>query len=149
MSCTDCKPVVYLLKYQHQSSADRWLFATFHPHLGACLLTCRKTLTNTQNAWKAWLTARREYSGPSVHMWPEPSRPLLDLGPPIFCLLPLNVLSMLPSVSPPQCKVGALFKPLLPLTHMQGSPSLLQHQPKSSSPQPVAKCNSINNGGML
>ncbi|XP_037832747.1 calcium channel, voltage-dependent, N type, alpha 1B subunit, a isoform X3 [Kryptolebias marmoratus] len=53
------------------------------------------------------------------------------------------------NTSGPQCKVGALFKPLLPLTHMQGSPSLLQPQPKSSSPQRVASSNSINNGGML
>uniref|UniRef100_A0A3P9H3E9 Voltage-dependent N-type calcium channel subunit alpha n=1 Tax=Oryzias latipes TaxID=8090 RepID=A0A3P9H3E9_ORYLA len=66
---------------------------------------------------------------------------------------------MLPSVSLPQCKVGALFKPLLPLTHMQGqnlpviisvdSPSMLQPRPK---PRPISQAptrpslGSFNNG---
>lgn len=89
--------------------------------------------------------------------------PLPDLDPAIFCLLPLNVFSMLPSVSPPQCKVGALFKPLLPLTHMQEKdlpmmfnsvepPSILQPQSKShakSQPQTRPSSNSLNNGGTL
>uniref|UniRef100_A0A4W6G325 Voltage-dependent N-type calcium channel subunit alpha n=1 Tax=Lates calcarifer TaxID=8187 RepID=A0A4W6G325_LATCA len=60
-----------------------------------------------------------------------------------------------------QCKVGALFKPLLPLTHMQEKdlpmmlnsvepPSMLQPQPKShakSQPQTRPSSNSLNNGG--
>ncbi|XP_040898083.1 voltage-dependent N-type calcium channel subunit alpha-1B-like isoform X3 [Toxotes jaculatrix] len=62
-----------------------------------------------------------------------------------------------------QCKVGALFKPLLPLTHMQEKglpmmlnsvepPSMLQSQPKSnakSQPQTRPSSNSLNNGGTL
>ncbi|XP_029294653.1 calcium channel, voltage-dependent, N type, alpha 1B subunit, a [Cottoperca gobio] len=62
-----------------------------------------------------------------------------------------------------QCKVGALFKPLLPLTHMQENdlpmmlnsvepPSMLQPQPKSnakSKPQTRPSSNSLNNGGTL
>ncbi|GAA6226504.1 voltage-dependent N-type calcium channel subunit alpha-1B isoform X2 [Lates japonicus] len=62
-----------------------------------------------------------------------------------------------------QCKVGALFKPLLPLTHMQEKdlpmmlnsvepPSMLQPQPKShakSQPQTRPNSNSLNNGGTL
>ncbi|XP_039659045.1 probable voltage-dependent N-type calcium channel subunit alpha-1B [Perca fluviatilis] len=62
-----------------------------------------------------------------------------------------------------QCKVGALFKPLLPLTHMQEKdlpmmlnsvepPSMLQPQPKShakSQPQTRPSSNSLNNGGTL
>lgn len=89
--------------------------------------------------------------------------PLSDLDPTIFCLLPLNVFSMLPSISPPQCKVGALFKPLLPLTHMQEKdlpmmlnsvepPSMLRPQPKShakSQPQTRPSSNSLNNGGTV
>uniref|UniRef100_A0A3P8T8B7 Voltage-dependent N-type calcium channel subunit alpha n=1 Tax=Amphiprion percula TaxID=161767 RepID=A0A3P8T8B7_AMPPE len=64
------------------------------------------------------------------------------------------------SIFPPQCKVGALFKPLLPLTHMQEKdlpmminsvepPSMLQPQPKShpkSQPQTRPSSNSLNNG---
>ncbi|XP_074527145.1 calcium channel, voltage-dependent, N type, alpha 1B subunit, a [Halichoeres trimaculatus] len=69
------------------------------------------------------------------------------------------------SASGSQCKVGALFKPLLPLTHMQEKdlpkmlnsvepPSMLQPQSKShakSQPQPQTRpsSNSLNNGGML
>ncbi|XP_028271025.1 calcium channel, voltage-dependent, N type, alpha 1B subunit, a [Parambassis ranga] len=67
------------------------------------------------------------------------------------------------SVSGSQCKVGALFKPLLPLTHMQEKdlpmmlnsvepPSMLQPQPKShgkSQPQTRPSSNSLNNGGTL
>ncbi|XP_031734152.1 voltage-dependent N-type calcium channel subunit alpha-1B-like isoform X1 [Anarrhichthys ocellatus] len=62
-----------------------------------------------------------------------------------------------------QCKGGALFKPLLPLTHMQEKdlpmmlnsvepPSMLQPQPKShakSQPQTRPSSNSLNNGGTL
>ncbi|KAM3868483.1 calcium channel, voltage-dependent, N type, alpha 1B subunit, a [Diretmus argenteus] len=62
-----------------------------------------------------------------------------------------------------QSKVGALFKPLLPLTHMQEKdlpmmlnsvepPSMLQPQPKShakSLPQTRPSSNSLNNGGTL
>ncbi|KAM8886134.1 calcium channel, voltage-dependent, N type, alpha 1B subunit, a isoform 15-T16 [Spinachia spinachia] len=62
-----------------------------------------------------------------------------------------------------QCKVGALFTPLLPLTHMQEkdlpmmsnsveSLSMLQPQPKShakSPPQTRPSSNSLNNGGTL
>ncbi|KAM7018612.1 calcium channel, voltage-dependent, N type, alpha 1B subunit, a [Tautogolabrus adspersus] len=62
-----------------------------------------------------------------------------------------------------QCKVGALFKPLLPLTHMQEKdlpmmlnsvepPSMLQPQSKShakSQPQTRPSSNSLNNGGTL
>ncbi|XP_037632759.1 calcium channel, voltage-dependent, N type, alpha 1B subunit, a isoform X5 [Sebastes umbrosus] len=62
-----------------------------------------------------------------------------------------------------QCKLGALFKPLLPLTHMQEKdlpmmlnsvepPSMLQPQPKShakSQPQTRPSSNSLNNGGTL
>uniref|UniRef100_A0A3Q3J762 Voltage-dependent N-type calcium channel subunit alpha n=1 Tax=Monopterus albus TaxID=43700 RepID=A0A3Q3J762_MONAL len=62
-----------------------------------------------------------------------------------------------------QCKVGALFKPLLPLTHMQEKdlpmmlnsvepPSMLQPQPKShakSQQQTRPSPNSLNNGGTL
>ncbi|XP_076021242.1 calcium channel, voltage-dependent, N type, alpha 1B subunit, a [Genypterus blacodes] len=60
-----------------------------------------------------------------------------------------------------QCMVGARFKPLLPLTHMQEKdlptmlnsvepPSMLQPQPKShAKPQPQTRpsSNSLNNGG--
>uniref|UniRef100_A0A3Q3MS33 Voltage-dependent N-type calcium channel subunit alpha n=1 Tax=Mastacembelus armatus TaxID=205130 RepID=A0A3Q3MS33_9TELE len=60
-----------------------------------------------------------------------------------------------------QCKVGALFKPLLPLTHTQDKdlpmmlnnvepPSMLQPQPKSHAkplPQTRPSSNSLNNGG--
>ncbi|XP_051278200.1 calcium channel, voltage-dependent, N type, alpha 1B subunit, a isoform X1 [Dicentrarchus labrax] len=66
------------------------------------------------------------------------------------------------STSGSQCKVGALFKPLLPLTHMQEKnlptvcnaepPSMLQPQPKShakSQPQTRSSSNSLNNGGRL
>ncbi|KAL7391742.1 hypothetical protein ABVT39_013973 [Epinephelus coioides] len=67
------------------------------------------------------------------------------------------------SMSGSQCKVGALFKPLLPLTHMQEKdlpmmlnsvepPSMLQPQPKSdarSQPQTRPSSNSLNNGGTL
>nr|XP_046241616.1 calcium channel, voltage-dependent, N type, alpha 1B subunit, a isoform X6 [Scatophagus argus] len=67
------------------------------------------------------------------------------------------------STSGSQCKVGALFKPLLPLTHMQEKglpmmlnsvepPSMLQAQPKSiakSQPQTRPSSNSLNNGGTL
>uniref|UniRef100_A0A7N6BGV2 Voltage-dependent N-type calcium channel subunit alpha n=1 Tax=Anabas testudineus TaxID=64144 RepID=A0A7N6BGV2_ANATE len=67
---------------------------------------------------------------------------------------------MLPSISPPQCKVGTLFKPLLPLTHTQEKdlpmmlnsvepPSMLQPQPKChAKPQPQTRpsSNSLNNG---
>lgn len=101
--------------------------------------------------------------------WPKsphptsPERLLSDLGPAIFCLLPLDFFSMLPSVSPPQCKVGALFKPLLPLTHIQEKdlpkmlnsvepPSMLRYQSKShakSQPQTRPSSNSLNNGGTL
>lgn len=97
---------------------------------------------------------------------PHPTSPehlLSDLGPAIFCLLPLDFFSMLPSVSPPQCKVGALFKPLLPLTHIQEKdlpkmlnsvepPSMLRYQSKShakSQPQTRPSSNSLNNGGTL
>ncbi|XP_035768983.1 calcium channel, voltage-dependent, N type, alpha 1B subunit, a [Neolamprologus brichardi] len=62
-----------------------------------------------------------------------------------------------------QCKVGALFKPLLPLTHIQEKdlpkmlnsvepPSMLRYQPKShakSHPQTRPSSNSLNNGGTL
>ncbi|CAK6977876.1 calcium channel%2C voltage-dependent, N type, alpha 1B subunit, a [Scomber scombrus] len=62
-----------------------------------------------------------------------------------------------------QCKVQALFKPLLPLTHMQEKdppmmvnsvepPSMLQPQPKPhAKPQPQTRpsSNSLNNGGTL
>ncbi|XP_068166230.1 calcium channel, voltage-dependent, N type, alpha 1B subunit, a [Antennarius striatus] len=62
-----------------------------------------------------------------------------------------------------QCKVGALFKPLLPLTHMQEKdlpmmlnsvepPSILQPQPKSNGKtqsQARPSSNSLNNGGTL
>ncbi|RVE68803.1 hypothetical protein OJAV_G00095140 [Oryzias javanicus] len=67
-----------------------------------------------------------------------------------------------PSTSSSRCKVGALFKPLLPLTHMQGqnlpviisvdSPSMLQPRPKS---RPISQAptrlslSSLNNGGTL
>ncbi|XP_023197481.1 voltage-dependent N-type calcium channel subunit alpha-1B-like isoform X20 [Xiphophorus maculatus] len=51
--------------------------------------------------------------------------------------------------SDPQCKVEALFKPLLPLTHMQGSPSAPQSQQSPESFRQVVSSNSINNGGML
>uniref|UniRef100_A0A672Z865 Voltage-dependent N-type calcium channel subunit alpha n=1 Tax=Sphaeramia orbicularis TaxID=375764 RepID=A0A672Z865_9TELE len=64
------------------------------------------------------------------------------------------------SASGSQCKVGALFKPLLPLTHMQEKdlpvinsvdpPSMLQPQPKShakSQQQNRPSSNSLNNGG--
>ncbi|KAF3851719.1 hypothetical protein F7725_013491 [Dissostichus mawsoni] len=58
-----------------------------------------------------------------------------------------------------QCKVGALFKPLLPLTHMQEKdlpmmlnsvepPSMLQPKSKSQ-PQTRPSSNSLNNGGTL
>ncbi|XP_030273730.1 calcium channel, voltage-dependent, N type, alpha 1B subunit, a isoform X7 [Sparus aurata] len=67
------------------------------------------------------------------------------------------------SASGSQCKVGALFKPLLPLTHMQEKdlpmmlnsvepPSMLQPQPKShakSQPQTRPSSNSLTNGGTL
>ncbi|KAI3372490.1 hypothetical protein L3Q82_022689 [Scortum barcoo] len=67
------------------------------------------------------------------------------------------------SASGSQCKVGALFKPLLPLTHMQEKdlpmmlnsvepPRMLQPQPKShskSQPQTRPSSNSLNNGGTL
>ncbi|XP_039875376.1 calcium channel, voltage-dependent, N type, alpha 1B subunit, a isoform X11 [Simochromis diagramma] len=62
-----------------------------------------------------------------------------------------------------QCKVGALFKPLLPLTHIQEKdlpkmlnsvepPSMLRYQSKShakSQPQTRPSSNSLNNGGTL
>ncbi|XP_062418306.1 LOW QUALITY PROTEIN: calcium channel, voltage-dependent, N type, alpha 1B subunit, a [Pungitius pungitius] len=62
-----------------------------------------------------------------------------------------------------QCKVGALFTPLLPLTHMQEKdlpmmlnsvepPNMLQPQPKThaeSQPQTRPSSNSLNNGGTL
>ncbi|KAK5897494.1 hypothetical protein CesoFtcFv8_010552 [Champsocephalus esox] len=53
-----------------------------------------------------------------------------------------------------QCKVGALFKPLLPLTHMQEKdlplmpPSMLQPKSKSQL-QTRPSSNSLNNGGTL
>ncbi|XP_054466984.1 calcium channel, voltage-dependent, N type, alpha 1B subunit, a [Anoplopoma fimbria] len=58
-------------------------------------------------------------------------------------------------VSGSKCKVGALFKPLLPLTHMQEKdlhrvepPSM--HQPHAKSqPQTRPSSNSLNNGGTL
>uniref|UniRef100_A0A669E1S7 Voltage-dependent N-type calcium channel subunit alpha n=1 Tax=Oreochromis niloticus TaxID=8128 RepID=A0A669E1S7_ORENI len=67
------------------------------------------------------------------------------------------------SASGSQCKVGALFKPLLPLTHIQEKdlpkmlnsvepPSMLRYQPKShakSQPQTRPSSNSLNNGGTL
>uniref|UniRef100_UPI0037E75FFE calcium channel, voltage-dependent, N type, alpha 1B subunit, a n=1 Tax=Semicossyphus pulcher TaxID=241346 RepID=UPI0037E75FFE len=67
------------------------------------------------------------------------------------------------STSGSQCKVGALFKPLLPLTHMQEKdpptilnsvepPSMLQPRAKShakSQPQTRPSSNSLNNGGTL
>ncbi|XP_008293873.1 voltage-dependent N-type calcium channel subunit alpha-1B-like [Stegastes partitus] len=67
------------------------------------------------------------------------------------------------SASGSQCKARALFKPLLPLTHMQEKdlsmmvnsvepPSMLQPQPKShakSQPQTRPSSNSLNNGGTL
>ncbi|XP_067376954.1 calcium channel, voltage-dependent, N type, alpha 1B subunit, a [Channa argus] len=69
----------------------------------------------------------------------------------------------LQNVTGSQCKVGALFKPLLPLTHTQEKdlpmmlnsvepPSMLQPQPKShTKPQPQTRpsSNSLNNGGTL
>ncbi|XP_059193817.1 calcium channel, voltage-dependent, N type, alpha 1B subunit, a [Centropristis striata] len=63
-----------------------------------------------------------------------------------------------PGTSVSQCKVGALFKPLLPLTHMQEKdlPSLLDkrfpHQPipnPNFQPQTRPSSNSLNNGGTL
>lgn len=71
--------------------------------------------------------------------------------------------SMLPYISPLQCKVGALFTPLLPLTQMQEKdlplmlnsvepPSMLQPQPKlhaKSQPQTRPSSNSLNNGATL
>ncbi|XP_068617016.1 voltage-dependent N-type calcium channel subunit alpha-1B-like [Brachionichthys hirsutus] len=62
-----------------------------------------------------------------------------------------------------QCKVGALFKPLLPLTHIQEKdlpmmlnsmepPSTLQPRPKShgkTPPQSRPSSNSLNNGGTM
>ncbi|XP_044051070.1 voltage-dependent N-type calcium channel subunit alpha-1B-like isoform X6 [Siniperca chuatsi] len=67
------------------------------------------------------------------------------------------------SASGSQCKVGALFKPLLPLTHMQEKdlpmmlnsvepPSMLQPQPKShakSQRQTRPSSTFLNNGGTL
>ncbi|XP_042277703.1 calcium channel, voltage-dependent, N type, alpha 1B subunit, a isoform X10 [Thunnus maccoyii] len=67
------------------------------------------------------------------------------------------------SASGSQCKVRALFKPLLPLTHMQENDppmmsnsveplSVLQPQPESQAkPQPQTRpsSNSLNNGGTL
>ncbi|KAM4578198.1 calcium channel, voltage-dependent, N type, alpha 1B subunit, a isoform 1-T1 [Fundulus diaphanus] len=53
------------------------------------------------------------------------------------------------AISGAQCKVEALFKPLLPLTHMQGSPSVHQSQQNLEALHQVASSNSINNGGIL
>ncbi|KAM7416839.1 hypothetical protein PAMA_018759 [Pampus argenteus] len=65
------------------------------------------------------------------------------------------------STSGSQCRVGALFKPLLPVTHMQEKdppmminsvepPSMLQPKP-DAKPQPQTRpsSNSLNNGGTL
>lgn len=141
------------------------LFAALHTYCtDACSFQHTQTLTPVHTiVLHTSMTARNEYSGPSLHTWVARSPLLSDLDPTIFCLLPLNVFSMLPSVSPPQCKVGALFKPLLPLTHMQEKdlpmmlnsvepPSMLQPQPKShAKSQPLTRpsSNSLNNGGTL
>ncbi|KAM7392085.1 hypothetical protein PAMP_022721 [Pampus punctatissimus] len=65
------------------------------------------------------------------------------------------------STSGSQCKVGALFKPLLPVTHMQEKdppmminsvepPSMLQPKPNAKPPpQTRPSSNSLNNGGTL
>ncbi|KAG8011664.1 Voltage-dependent N-type calcium channel subunit alpha-1B [Nibea albiflora] len=64
------------------------------------------------------------------------------------------------SASGSQCKVGALFKPLLPLPHMQEKdlpnsvepPSMFQPRSKSnakSQPETRPSSNSLNNGGTL
>ncbi|KAG7240047.1 hypothetical protein INR49_028050, partial [Caranx melampygus] len=66
-----------------------------------------------------------------------------------------------PNSTGSQCKFGALFKPLLPLTHMQEKdppmmipsvepPSMLQPQPEShGKPQTRPSSNSLNNGSTL
>lgn len=68
------------------------------------------------------------------------------------------------AISPLQCKVGALFKPLLPLTHTQGKdllpvmlnsvkpPRMLQPQPASpAKPQPQIRpsSSSLDNGSRV
>lgn len=132
--------------------------STIHVHVCFCTNAHTDTYRHTtyKHDCKKWI------------FWPKSPHlggiepPRSDLGPTIFCLLPPNVFSMLPSVSP-QYKVGALFKPLPPLTHMQEKdlpmmlnsvdpPSMLQPQPKShavSQPQTRPSSNSLNNGGTL
>lgn len=148
--------------YMYQSQSNLHLSARWGL-LQPCTSTAQVHVNISTHVLHISMTARNEYSGPSLHICVGTKPPLSDLVPTIFCLLPLNVFSMLPSVSPPQCKVGALFKPLLPLTHMQEKdlpmmlnsvepPSMLQPQPKShakSQPQTRPSSNSLTNGGTL
>lgn len=153
------------LARESQTLTCIWLlslvFTTNFTHLYYRCMFVSKPTNDHRNAHvlNTSMTARKEYSAPGLHTWVALSPQLSDLGPTIFCLLPLNVLSMLPSISPPQCKVGPLFKPLLPLTPMQEKdlpmmknsadpPSILQALPKSQ-PQTRPSSNSLNNGGTL
>ena len=105
------------------------------------------------------MTAKKEYSAPSVHIWDEPG-PCCQTWVHQYSACSLNVFSMFPFIFPPQCKVGALFKPLLPLPQMQDKDllnsvepsSMLQPQatsPAKSQPLTRPSSNSLNNGGTL
>lgn len=142
------------------------LFATQHKlHIPCCVLQVHVFLhTNILHKFNPYKHACENWI-----FWPKSPHlgcaelPVSDLDSGIFNLQPLNAFSMLPSISPPQCKVGALFKPLLPLTHMQEKdlpmvlnsvePScMLQPQPNSHAkfqPQTGPSSNSLDNGDTL
>ena len=80
-----------------------------------------------------------EYSGP-------PRTLLSAVGPTIFSPAASGLLEHVASSLPPQSRVGALFKPLLPLPHLQEPPA--KHSPKSQ-PKTRPSSKPLNNGGAL